>query len=72
MSLLTFTHFSKSMPGCAQVNVILPVGMEYEDLIAPGEKFQTLWLLHGHGSNYTEWARLTCIEKLAMDHKFAE
>ena len=71
MSLLTFTHFSKSMPGCAQVNVILPVGMEYEDLIAPGEKFQTLWLLHGHGSNYTEWARLTCIEKLAMDHKFA-
>lgn len=71
MSLLTFTHFSKSMPGCTQVNVILPIGMEYEDLIEPGEKFQTLWLIHGHGSNYSEWARLTCIEKLAMNHKFA-
>ena len=71
MSLLTFTHFSRSMPGCTQVNVILPVGMEYEDLIEPGVKFQTLWLTHGYGSNWTEWARLTCIEKLAMDHKFA-
>lgn len=71
MSIMTLTYFSKALIGCTQVNLYLPVGAEYEDMIEAGEKFQTLWLLHGHGGNYSEWARYTCIEKLAMDHKFA-
>ena len=71
MSTMTLTYFSKALVGCTQVNLYLPVGAEYEDMVQAGEKFQTLWLLHGHGGNYSEWARYTCIEKLAMDHKFA-
>ena len=71
MSTMTLTYFSKALIGCTQINLYLPIGAEYEDMVQAGEKFQVLWLLHGHGGNYSEWARYTCIEKLAMDHKFA-
>ena len=70
MSTMTLTYFSKALIGCIQINLYLPIGAEYEDMVQAGEKFQVLWLLHG-GGNYSEWARYTCIEKLAMDHKFA-
>ena len=68
---MTLTYFSKALIGCTQFNLYLPIGAEYEDMVQAGEKFQVLWLLHGGGGNYSEWARYTCIEKLAMDHKFA-
>ena len=64
-------HFSKNLRGYADINLYLPVGTEYEDMIEPGEKFQTLWILHGGAGNFTEWAEYSAIEKLAMLNKFA-
>ena len=64
-------HFSKNLNGYVDVNLYLPVGTEYEDLIEPGEKFQTLWLLHGYAGNFMEWPQYSAVEKLAMLNKFA-
>ena len=64
-------HFSKNLNGYVDVNLYLPVGTEYEDMVEPGEKFQTLWLLHGHSGNFMEWPQYSAIEKLAMLNKFA-
>ena len=64
-------HFSKNLIGYVDVGIYLPVGTEYEDMIQPGEKFQTLWILHGFAGNFTEWPHYSAIEKLAMLNKFA-
>ena len=64
-------HFTKNLNGYVDVNIYLPVGTEYEDMIEPGEKFQTLWLLHGYAGNFMEWPQYSAIEKLAMLNKFA-
>ena len=64
-------HFSKNLIGYTDVNIYLPIGTEYEDELDPNEKFQVLWLLHGHSGNFSEWSRYSAIEKLAMDHGFA-
>lgn len=71
MSTMTMSFFTKSVHGSQQVALYLPIGTEYEDMIGEGERFQTLWLLHGYGGNYSEWGRYSSIEKLAMEHKFA-
>ena len=64
-------HFSKNMQGYCDVNLYLPVGTEYEDMVEPGEKFQTLWILHGGHGNFMEWPMYSAVEKLAMLNKFA-
>lgn len=64
-------HFSKNLRGYADVNLYLPVGTEYEDMLEPGEKFQTLWLLHGHSGSFMEWPQYSSVEKLAMLNGFA-
>lgn len=64
-------HFSKNLQGYVNVNLYLPVGTEYEDMIEPGERFQTLWILHGGAGNFMEWPQYSAIEKLAMLNKFA-
>ncbi len=64
-------HFTKSLNGYVDVNLYLPVGTEYEDMVKPGEKFQTLWILHGYAGNFMEWPQYSAIEKLAMLNKFA-
>ena len=76
MALIRMNHLSFCKGRQTDVSVILPTkGMEDKrngtSFETPGMKYQTLWLLHGGGGNYSEWARYTCIEKLAMDHKFA-
>lgn len=53
------------------VTVILPIYLEYEDKILPGEKFQTLWLLHGGSGSYTDWTEKTNIGWFAQKHRFA-
>lgn len=71
MAQFTFSMFSPSVGGQTFVTVMLPIGAEYESTIQPGEKFQTLWLLHGGGGNSSEWARMTDIERIALNHKLA-
>lgn len=71
MSLITLTYFSPTLGGYTQTNVALPVGMEYEALLEPGEKFQTLWLLHGGGGNFSEWESTGNAERMCLDHKLA-
>ena len=64
-------HFTKNLNGYVDVNLYLPVGTEYEDEVQAGEKFQTLWILHGGAGNFMEWPQYSAIEKLAMLNKFA-
>ena len=71
MAQFTANFVSKAAGGTSSVTVILPIGTRYEDTIKAGEKFQTLWLLHGGGGNSTEWARMTGVERLAENHKLA-
>lgn len=71
MSYFTASFNSKAVGGSSSVSIILPIGTKYEDTIAAGEKFQTLWLLHGGGGSSSEWARMTDIERLAINHKIA-
>lgn len=71
MAQFSMSIRSKALGGETFVTVILPIATAYEDTIAPGEKFQTLWLLHGGGGNSSEWSRFTDVERLAENHKFA-
>jgi len=71
MAHFSTSIFSRCFGGQTHVNIILPICEEFEEYVAEGEKFQTLWLLHGGGGNSHEWANLTDIERLALNHKLA-
>lgn len=71
MAQFSMSIYSKCVGGQTYVTVILPIGAEYEEDLKPGEKFQTLWLLHGGGGNSSEWQRMTDIERHALNHKLA-
>lgn len=71
MTAFSMSITSKCVGGETHVTVILPIGNVYEDGLQAGEKFQTVWLLHGGGGNSTEWFRMTDIERHAINHKLA-
>jgi len=71
MPTITTSIFSEAVGGQTYVTIILPIGTEYESSIKPGEKFETLWLLHGGGGNSSEWSRMTSIERHALKHRIA-
>lgn len=71
MAHFSMSIFSKCFGGRTHVNVILPIYEEFEDYVAEGEKFQTLWLLHGGGGDSCEWSEFTDIGRLALNHKLA-
>jgi S-formylglutathione hydrolase FrmB len=71
MSQLSFSIYSHAVGGQTSISMILPVFEEFENTIQPGEKFQTLWLLHGGRGDHTDYVRKTAIEKYAVKHKLA-
>lgn len=71
MAEFTFSLHSKALIKDTMVTVILPVWNEYEDFLAPDEKFQTLWLLHGNGENFQQYTTRTDIYRLANNSKLA-
>lgn len=71
MAYIQTSFYSKALKGETHVEMILPIGVEYDKSIPAGEKFETLWMLHGGGGNSTEWSRFTAVELLALNHRFA-
>lgn len=62
---------SEALGGQTSISVILPIFEGFDREIPEGEKFQTLWLLHGGGGDHTDYVRKTAIEFWAVKHKLA-
>ncbi len=78
MALIETHFFSTSLCFGTDLNVFIPTpnvdelsvegGYSY---FSDGAKFQVLYLLHGGFGDYTDWMRLTSIERYAQAHKLA-
>lgn len=66
MALFEMHYKSDALKMGVSVNVILP-----EYLTTKGEKFKTLYLLHGLSDDHTGWTRYSSIERYARDHGIA-
>lgn len=78
MALIQTHFFSTSLCFGTDLNVFIPTPNVDElmepgggDYYHPGCKFQVLYLLHGGYGDYTDWMRLTSIERYAQAHKLA-
>ncbi len=76
MAYLHVNFFSKALSMNTDVGVIIPTPNSDElmnekdsSYFAPGRKYQALYLLHGTYGDYSDWMRLTSIEKYAQNHK---
>ena len=75
MALLQVNYLSKALFRTVQLQVILPVdkitfqNMNY--LMKPGQKFKTLYLLHGLLGNDTDWISGTRIQRWAEEKNLA-
>jgi putative tributyrin esterase len=74
MALLHVNFFSNVLGMAMNMDVILPektqgqIGMEGN---ASGEKYKTLYLLHGMSDDHTIWQRRTSIERYASEYNLA-
>ena len=78
MGFFQVNFFSQALGFDTEVNVFIPTPNSDEilnhkksDYLRRGVKFQTLYLLHGAFGDYTDWMRMTSIEKYAQAHKIA-
>lgn len=78
MAIFECNLFSKSLYSSVQVNVILPTPDSGDDFFAKktyypeaGQKYQTLYLLHGFSADYTDWQRFSRIESYAQEKHLA-
>lgn len=78
MAFIQTHFFSTSLCFGTDLNVFIPTPNVDElmvpggaDYYHPGAKFQVLYLLHGGYGDYTDWMRLTSIERYAQAHKLA-
>ena len=72
MALIHCNFFSEALRMNTDINVIIPTPHPVENPLNPGNyfhegaKYQTLYLLHGTYGDYTDWQRLSSIEKYAQ------
>ena len=78
MAFFQMNFFSEALCFNTDINVFIPTPNSDEllnnkksDYFKDGYKFQVLYLLHGAYGDYTDWMRLTSIEKYAQEHKLA-
>ena len=78
MAFFQINFFSEALCFNTDINVFMPTPNSDEllnnkksDYFKDGYKFQVLYLLHGAYGDYTDWMRLTSIEKYAQEHKLA-
>lgn len=57
--------FSEALNFNVCVNVLIP------HQVKPKEKFKTLYLLHGYMGDYTDWMRLSALERYANQYRIA-
>ena len=66
MALIHLSYFSPTLTKNMQLYVALP---EFSAL--PDEKLKTVWMLHGYTGDYTDWQRLTGMERYAIQRRIA-
>ena len=72
MALIHCNFFSEALRSNTDINVIIPTPHPVETPLNPGNyfhkgaKYQVLYLLHGTFGDYTDWQRLSSIEKYAQ------
>ena len=78
MAFFQVNFFSPTLRFGTDVNVVIPTPnsdelMNHKDTsyFHTGAKYQVLYLLHGAYGDYSDWMRLTSIEKYAQNHKIA-
>ncbi|MBP5281545.1 MAG: acetylesterase [Lachnospiraceae bacterium] len=75
MALIQINYLSRALFRTVPVNVILPVDkidyMTGNYLMKEGQKFKTLYLLHGLLGNYTDWVSFTRIQRWAEEKNLA-
>ena len=75
MALIQLNYNSKALFRTVPVNVILPVDRFDADtnsyLSREGQKYKTLYLLHGLLGNYTDWVSRTRIQMWAEEKDLA-
>ena len=78
MAFMQCNFFSPVLNFNTDINVFIPtpnsdeiLNNEKSDYFKDGYKFQVLYLLHGAYGDYSDWTRLTSIEKYAQNHKIA-
>lgn len=78
MAFFQVNFFSPVLGFNTDINVFIPTPNSDEllnhkksDYLYDGAKFQVMYLLHGAYGDYTDWMRLTSIEKYAQEHKLA-
>lgn len=75
MALIQVNYLSKALMRTVPVNVVLPVDkLSYETFsyeFKNGQKFKTLYLLHGIFGNYTDWVSGTRIQRWAEEKNLA-
>ncbi len=78
MAFIHTNFFSPTLGFNTDINVFIPTPNSDEilnhkasDYFYDGARFQLLYLLHGAYGDYTDWMRLTSIEKYAQNHKLA-
>ena len=70
MALLHLNYMSMTLRGNTEVKIILPdCEGEPKTFYESGVKYPVLWLLHGTFGDYTDWVRMTSIERYAKDKK---
>ena len=75
MALIQINYLSRALFRVVPLNVILPVDkidyMTGNYLMKDGQKFKTLYLLHGLLGNYTDWVSGTRIQRWAEEKNLA-
>lgn len=78
MAFFQVNFFSPTLGFNTDVNVFIPtpntdevLNNKNSDYFFDGAKFQVMYLLHGAYGDFTDWMRLTSIEKYATQHKLA-
>lgn len=78
MAIFECNLFSKTLYSSVQVNVVLPTPDSGDDFFAkktyypePGQKYQTLYLLHGFSADFSDWQRFSRIETYAQEKHLA-
>ncbi len=71
MALLHLNYMSTCLRGSTDVNVILPNCSGKPKEFYGKEKFKVIWLLHGTFGDYTDWVRMTGIERYACEKNIA-
>lgn len=78
MALMNCHFHSTVLNQSVDVNVIVPTPNSDEQMTCdsaqyylPGERFKTIFLLHGAYGNYNDWCRYSRIEKYAEENRVA-